>query len=60
LIRYTYWQDGEEKQREVAIDRTSEDELLQKLMKENRLLSIQSCEPTLNEIFVEITGRRLH
>ena len=60
LIRYTYWQDGEEKQREVAIDRTSEDELLQKLMKENRLLSIHSCEPTLNEIFVEITGRRLH
>lgn len=60
LIRYSYWQDGEEKQREIEIDRTGEDELLQKLLKENLLLSIHSCEPTLNEIFVEITGRRLH
>jgi fluoroquinolone transport system ATP-binding protein len=59
IIRYTYLQDGKEKQREVAIDRTGEDELLQKLLRENRLLSIHSSEPTLNEIFVEITGRRL-
>lgn len=59
IIRYTYLQDGKEKQREVAINRTGEDELLQKLLKENRLLSIHSSEPTLNEIFVEITGRRL-
>lgn len=59
IIRYTYLQDGKEKEREVAIDRTGEDELLQKLLKENRLLSIHSGEPTLNEIFVEITGRRL-
>ncbi|HOV80568.1 MAG TPA: ABC transporter ATP-binding protein [Bacillota bacterium] len=58
-IRYTYWENGKEKQREVAINRTGEDELLQKLLKENRLLSIHSSEPTLNEIFVEITGRRL-
>ena len=58
-IRYTYLRDGKEKHREVAINRTGEDELLQKLLKENRLLSIHSSEPTLNEIFVEITGRRL-
>ncbi len=59
VIKYTYLQDGKEKQGEVAINRTGEDELLQKLLKENRLLSIHSSEPTLNEIFVEITGRRL-
>ncbi len=59
IIRYTYLQDGKEKQREVAINLTGEDDLLQKLLKENRLLSIHSSEPTLNEIFVEITGRRL-
>jgi len=59
VIRYTYLQGGKEKQREVAINGTGEDELLQKLLKENRLLSIHSSEPTLNEIFVEITGRRL-
>lgn len=58
-IQYTYFQDGKEKQREVAINRTGEDELLQKLLKENRLLSIHSSEPTLNDVFVEITGRRL-
>lgn len=59
IIRYAYLQDGKEKQREVPINRTGEDELLQKLLKDNRLLSIHSSEPTLNEIFVEITGRRL-
>jgi len=59
IIRYTYLQDGIEEHREVAINRTGEDELLQKLIKENRILSIHSSEPTLNDIFVEITGRRL-
>ena len=59
IIRYTYLQDGKEVQREVAINRTGEDELLQELLKESRLLPIHSSEPTLNEIFVEITGRRL-
>jgi hypothetical protein len=29
---------------------------LQRLLKENRLLSIHSSEPTLNDVFVEITG----
>lgn len=59
VVWYTYLQDGKEIKRKVAIDRTGEDELLQKLLRENRLLSIHSSEPTLNEIFVEITGRRL-
>lgn len=59
IIKYTYFQDGKEIQREVAINSTGEDELLQKLMKENRLSSIHSSEPTLNDIFVEITGRQL-
>jgi len=59
MIEFTYFEDGKEKRREVEISRTGEDELLQKLLKENRLLSIHSSEPTLNDIFVEITGRRL-
>lgn len=58
-IRYTYLQDGQEKQAEAAINRTSEDEVLQKLIRENRLLSIHSSEPTLNDVFVELTGRHL-
>jgi fluoroquinolone transport system ATP-binding protein len=59
MIRYAYFQDGKERQREVELSRTGEDELLQRLLKENRLLSIHSSEPTLNDVFVEITGRRL-
>lgn len=59
MIRYTYFQDGKERQREMELSRTGEDELLQRLLKENRLLSIHSSEPTLNDVFVEITGRRL-
>lgn len=59
IIRYTYLHDGSEKQGEVAINRTGEDDILHRLLKENRLLSIHSGEPTLNEIFVEITGRQL-
>ena len=59
MIKYTYFQDGKEKRREVEINRTGEDELLQKLLRENRLLSIHSTEPTLNDVFMEITGRRL-
>lgn len=58
-IQYTYYQNGKENQREVEINRTGEDEFLQKLLKENGLLSIHSSEPTLNDVFVEITGRQL-
>jgi fluoroquinolone transport system ATP-binding protein len=59
MIQYTYFRDGKETRREVATNRTGEDELLPKLLKENRLLSIHSSEPTLNDVFMEITGRRL-
>jgi len=58
-IKYTYLSDGKEKEREVEINRTGEDLILQKLLKENKLMSIHSLEPTLNDVFVEITGRRL-
>ena len=59
IIRYTFLQDGKEQQREVAIDRTGAYERLKQLLMEKRLLSSHSREPTLNDIFVEITGRRL-
>jgi fluoroquinolone transport system ATP-binding protein len=38
---------------------TGGDETLRQLIEENRLTSIHSSEPTLNDIFMEITGRRL-
>jgi len=58
-VRYTYLKDGREKQSEVPLGQTGGDELLLSLMRENRLLSVHSSEPTLNDIFVELTGRRL-
>ncbi len=57
-IKYTYF-DQEEIIGECLLDKISEDLILQRLMKENRLLSIHSSEPTLNDIFLEVTGRVL-
>lgn len=57
-VSYT-WNDNGEKTGSCPLDRLSEDKLLNKLMAENRLLSIHSSEPTLNDIFMEITGRTL-
>jgi fluoroquinolone transport system ATP-binding protein len=58
-IEYTYLKDGVETLAQTALDATDRDTLLQSLLRENKLLSIHSSEPTLNDIFVEITGRRL-
>ncbi len=58
-VRYTYSLDGREVQSEIPLGRISEDSILPELVRENKLLSIHSSEPTLNDIFVELTGRRL-
>ncbi|MPM62894.1 Fluoroquinolones export ATP-binding protein [bioreactor metagenome] len=58
-IRYTYAVNGREEEAEIPLNQTGGDDILQRLIRENRLLSIHSSEPTLNDIFVEITGRRL-
>lgn len=41
------------------LDKLSDDKKLLSLIAENRLKSIHSSEPTLNDIFMEITGRTL-
>ena len=58
-VRYTYIRDEREQQAEIPLDQTGTDDLLQNLVQQNRLKSIHSSEPTLNDIFVELTGRRL-
>lgn len=58
-IHYTYSQNGREVTDEVALQKTSEDMVLMNLIKNNQLLSIHSSEPTLNDIFVDLTGRQL-
>lgn len=57
-ITYT-WQEKGEQTASCPINKISEDSRLQKLIRENRLLSIHSSEPTLNDLFIEITGRTL-
>lgn len=58
-IQYTYRKNGKEVQGDVPLDQTGTDPLLQELIRENRLLSIHSSEPTMNDIFMELTGRQL-
>lgn len=57
-VTYT-WLEGGEHSASCPIDRLSADGQLKKLISENRLQSIHSSEPTLNDIFMEITGRTL-
>ena len=58
-IRYSYLESGRECQAEVPTAQTAGDLALEQAIRENRLLSIHSSEPTLSDIFVELTGRRL-
>jgi fluoroquinolone transport system ATP-binding protein len=58
-IEYTWLEEGKEIKNKIELGRTSDDETLRKLLNSNQLTSIHSSEPTLNDIFVEITGRRL-
>jgi fluoroquinolone transport system ATP-binding protein len=57
-VHYTYL-DGREVSGECPISRISEDKKLKALIEANKVLSIHSSEPTLNDIFIEITGRVL-
>ena len=51
--------DGELAERTVALLKTGKDETLQQMILEGKLKSIHSEEPTLNDVFLEVTGRQL-
>lgn len=57
-IRYTYLENGE-KTRECLLNKTDVDKKLHELIQNNRIVSIHSSEPTLNDIFMDVTGRVL-
>ncbi|WP_317947010.1 ABC transporter ATP-binding protein, partial [Clostridioides difficile] len=57
-VKYTYFDNGE-KTSECFLNNTANDKNLNMLIEKNKLLSIHSSEPTLNDIFIEITGRNL-
>jgi fluoroquinolone transport system ATP-binding protein len=58
-IVYTYKENNIEKSGECAIDGTQNDSLLNRLISQNKLLTIHSKEQTLGDVFMDITGRRL-
>ncbi|MHC1691908.1 MAG: ABC transporter ATP-binding protein [Sphaerochaetaceae bacterium] len=58
-VTYSFLADGREQEHTTELGKTAGDGILQALISENRLLSIHSSEPTLNDIFSELTGRRL-
>ncbi|MDF2544053.1 MAG: transporter, ATP-binding protein [Herbinix sp.] len=57
-ITYSY-DAGREMTGECLLSHTADDKLLQELLRSNQVLSIHSSEPTLNDIFIEVTGRML-
>ncbi|MEY8496010.1 ABC transporter ATP-binding protein, partial [Lachnospiraceae bacterium 29-91] len=57
-VTYTWIDDGEHSA-SCPLEQISSDERLKKLIAENHLQSIHSSEPTLNDIFMDITGRTL-
>lgn len=58
-ITYSYLEEGKEITKESLLSETNEDELLKKLIQENKLLTVHSQEPSLGDIFMEVTGMKL-
>ncbi len=57
-VTYTWMENGE-RSASCPLKHLSSDKRLKDLIENNRLQSIHSSEPTLNDIFMDITGRTL-
>lgn len=58
-VTYSFMENGKEQIKTSILSELSSDMLLQKLISENRITSIHSTEPTLSDIFMELTGAQL-
>lgn len=58
-VTYTYFENGREETGCAALSEISRDKKLHELIQADRIASIHSAEPTLNDIFIEITGAGL-
>lgn len=60
-VRYSYIDNKDHREyfRECELKKISEDKLFNKLIKTDSILTIHTSEPTLNDIFIEITGKNL-
>lgn len=57
-VTYTWFENGEHSAN-CSLEHLSSDKRLKDLIAGNRLQSIHSSEPTLNDIFMDVTGRTL-
>ena len=58
-VTYSFMENGKEQVKTSLLSELSNDMLLQKLISENKITSIHSAEPTLSDIFIELTGAQL-
>ncbi|PKM62549.1 MAG: ATP-binding protein [Firmicutes bacterium HGW-Firmicutes-21] len=56
---YSYIENGSERTSECFLKETAQDKKLGELIKTGKILTIHSCEPTLSDIFMQVTGREL-
>lgn len=58
-VRYAYLDGKEIKEQQSSLKGLYQDEAFIKYLREGRITSIHSKEPTLEDVFMEVTGRRL-
>lgn len=58
-IKYTYFDNNKECQGEVSCSDTQADTRLKSLLEQNKILTIHSMEPTLEDVFIDLTGHHL-
>ena len=58
-LSYTYNENGLEKVKTCLLSETAQEETLHALLQRNALLTAHTSEPTLEDIFLEVTGRAL-
>ena len=58
-VTYTFMENGREQVKTTLLTELCSDEVLKRLISENRITSIHSAEPTLSDIFIELTGAQL-
>ena len=58
-VTYTYMEVGKEKTGSSLLSEISKDSMLNELIAQNAITSIHSAEPTLSDIFIELTGAQL-
>lgn len=57
-IRYT-WQEGERRETEIPLHKLKDDAQFLSLLRQDRIQTVHTLEPSLEDLFIEVTGRSL-